>query len=344
MNDETADKAGSFDIGFMRPEDTPSLVELLRAVYGDHFPIREMYDPEHLRRQQERGEMYHVVARDASCRVIGHAALFHSSAPFYGLWESGLGMVLPEFRNLGLANAIMEASFRDLMPGLGVEEVWGETVASHIYMQKTSVLLGAYQTGIELDLMPESSFEKELGSKGRVSTVLTFKTLKSRAQTIFLPPAYEEIIRFTYAHAFDFGHTFLPADRTLAAGKESSIESSLFEDAGVGRITFLEIGSDATERVRPIEEGLRNGKAVIFQAFIKLTDPLAGTAVDLLRQSGYFLAGVLPRWFDDDGLMMQKLTHEPNFDGIKLYTDTSMKLLDYIRKDRDAVAKPSDTR
>ncbi len=41
-----------------------------RTVYGDHFPIREMYDPKYIVQQQEAGLMYRVVV-DAVEKVAG---------------------------------------------------------------------------------------------------------------------------------------------------------------------------------------------------------------------------------------------------------------------------------
>ena len=176
MHHHDEGQAKAFDIGLMGPEDSPGVVELYRATYGEAYPIKEMYDPEHLLGQQDRGEMYHIVARNREGRVAGHAALFHTSAPFAGVWELGHGMVLAEYRNLGLNNLILEYSHQELIPRLGIEQIWGEAVANHIYMQKTAVLVGACETGIALDLMPASSYEKEHSSTGRVSAVLVFKT------------------------------------------------------------------------------------------------------------------------------------------------------------------------
>ncbi len=339
MHDHVKEGVNAFDIGFMRPDDVHGVVELFRTVYGDGYPIKEMYDPAYLLGQQERGEMHHIVARSREGWVVGHIGLFQASAPFHGVWELGHGMVLPEYRNLGLNNLLFEQSLRELVPRLGIEQAWGESVANHIYMQKTSMLLGCYETGIALDLMPGSSYEKERSSQGRVSAVLTSKTFKSKAQTLFLPYVYEEIIRYIYRDAFDFGHTFLVAERVTEVKGESSVESRFFEGAGVARVTFLEIGGDTREKIGQIESEMNGRGMGVFQVYLKLTDPQVGMAVDALRASGYFLGGVLPRWFDDDGVMMQKIIHEPNFEGIKLYTDKSKRLLAFIKKEREEVTK-----
>jgi hypothetical protein len=58
-----------------------------------------------------------------------------------------------------------------------------------------------------------------------------------------------------------------------------------------------------------------------------------GQAVDVLRKRGYFLGGILPRWFDVDGMLMQKITGRPNWEGIQLFSDRAKKILELIKKD-----------
>jgi hypothetical protein len=327
MNDERAENM-SFHVGIMEPKDAPGLVELFRAVYGDNYPIREMYDPEYLLAHQERRAMYHIIARDPKGKVAGHLALFHASAPFAGIWELGHGMVLPECRNLNLNRTMAEYAHLKLVPELGIEQVWGEAVTNHIYMQKTILHLGA------------GGYEKERDVAGRVSAVLTFTTLKAKAQRLFLPGVYDEVIRQIYRSApVDFGHTYLEADGSARAEGPSSLRSNLVEAAGVCRVVLLRIGADIRERMAQTEQEMIEQGAVVFQVFVRLTDPLAGVAVEALRARGYFFGGVLPRWFDDDGVLLQKVVEEPNFKGIQLYSEVAARLLEFIRADRDEASR-----
>ncbi len=39
-------------------------------------------------------------------------------------------------------------------------------------------------------------------------------------------------------------------------------------------------------------------------AWLNLAEPWVGDAAAILREKGYFWGGVLPRWFDTDGLLM----------------------------------------
>jgi hypothetical protein len=56
-------------------------------------------------------------------------------------------------------------------------------------------------------------------------------------------------------------------------------------------------------------------------------------AVDILRSKGYFFGGVFPRWFDEDGLLMQRLVCEPYFDAIQLYSDEAKEILSIVKED-----------
>ena len=52
-----------------------------------------------------------------------------------------------------------------------------------------------------------------------------------------------------------------------------------------------------------------------------------------LRKAGYSLGGLLPAWFVDDGLLMQKHFVDPDFDGMKIHSERGRNLVDMIRGD-----------
>jgi hypothetical protein len=41
----------------------------------------------------------------------------------------------------------------------------------------------------------------------------------------------------------------------------------------------------------------------------------------------------LPRGFDVDGMLMQKITGRPNWEGIQIFFDRAKKILELIKKD-----------
>ncbi|PKN34683.1 MAG: hypothetical protein CVU61_07800 [Deltaproteobacteria bacterium HGW-Deltaproteobacteria-19] len=327
----------SFEIRLMQPEDADGTVALYRATYGDAYPIREIYDPQALLRQQETGAMYHVVCMTKDGLVAGHWGLYRTSAPFPSLYEAGHGMVLPEFRNRGLNDRIARYTLETLIPRLGIPAVWGEAVANHLFMQKTCAVAGYSETGIELDLMPAASYEKEKSASGRVGAVLMFRLYQTRGQTIRLPDPYAGILRELHREAHDAPHVYRNALPYAPPEGPSEVQSVAFEGANLARLTIREIGSDLSQILRGKEADLTGDGATVFQVYLRLTDPAVGFAVRTLRELGYFFGGVLPRWFDDDGLMMQKTLHEPNVPGLRLHSDKAKMILDFILRDRAEV-------
>jgi hypothetical protein len=65
--------------------------------------------------------------------------------------------------------------------------------------------------------------------------------------------------------------------------------------------------------------------------------------VNLLNRHGYFIGGILPRWFDQDGLLMQKLFCPPYFDEIQLHSDQTKKILSAVQEDWRRVTRESSS-
>ncbi len=117
---------------------------------------------------------------------------------------------------------------------------------------------------------------------------------------------------------------------------ESSINIKFFAPAGVGRFAIASLGADFESRIADIENAASGKGMKVLQIFINLDNPASGKGVDILREHGYFLGGYLPRWFDSDGLLMQKLLVSPDFNSINLYTEKARELLRYVIRDWEA--------
>ncbi len=318
----------------MLPEDAPGVVELYRSVYGDEYPIKAVYDVNSIIEQQQKGDMIRIIAVTGEGRVIGQVAVYRSCVSNPALYEEGQGIVVLECRNQGILDRCMQYGHEEVYPQM-MEQIWGEAVCNHIYTQKAGVRLGYYETGIELDLMPAASYQKEQSSQGRVASLLVFKTFKIAPQTVYLPKIYEDSLRYIYS-VYDFGHSFLEAGEPLPPAPTRG-QTEIYAGAGVARFTISELGNDLEDYLLQAEKEAAAQNCCVLQVFINLASPANGAAIDILRGHRYFLGGVLPRWFDSDGLMMQKLLHEPNMAGIHLYPERAKKILAIIEADRNSV-------
>lgn len=323
---------GDFGVDVFRPEDAEGIVMLFQAVYGEHYPIRLFYDPQALTAANAEGRYYSFVARLPSGKVIG-VTHFYRSAPCKSLYEWGVGLVLKEYRNTGVNIRIVDFMHNDFVPSNPqMEELFGESVCNHTHLQKASFLMGYVDTALEVALMPAAAYAKEKSAAGRVATLDCFRCCVPKPHHIFLPPVYENMLRRIYGR-LDDKRDMAVADGTFPAGKPTVAELTIFDFAQVARIAVSASGVDFADCLSDLENKALKQKAVVFQVFLNLTEPWVGEAVDQLRGRGYFFGGALPRWFDGDGLLMQKLDCSPDFEGIVLLSDFSKELLAFIQMD-----------
>jgi hypothetical protein len=330
-------KEGSpaWEIDVFRPEDAAGVAELYRQVYGENYPVRDVYDPQKLIGQSLTGEAYRVVARGGAGEVLGHIAFYRSSPPNRNMYELGQMMVRQDCRVGDMAGQLFAFSLAEVPKRHNLEQVWGEAVCNHLVTQQMAADCGFLPAALEVGLMPAgafaAAFAQTLGT-GRVATLALFRAFRARPQTLFLPPVYEDALRSIY-EPFGFGHTFAALGRELPADTATGGRTDFFAPAGVARITLSAAGRDFASYMEEAERQAAAGGAVVIQIFFPLTWPWAGAAADILRRQGYFLGGALPRWFDDDGLLMQKMLIDPDFDGIHLFRKQAKKILDLVKQD-----------
>ncbi len=320
-----------YHIDLFKTEDAAGVVELFRDVYGEDYPIKIFYDPEALMEANRKGTYYCVVARQETGRVIGVTNLYRS-APNADLYEWGVGLTLKEMRGSGVFNRIGDYLADVAIPSLGMGVVFGESVCNHLHSQKMVEKQSFTETALEVALMPAQIYTNEPDVKGRVAAVLQFRTYKTRPHKVFLPAPYEEELRFMYAELDDrreFGTTC----GSLPSGTSCKTSLEIFDFAGTARMAFHEVGSDFEAKSLDLENQARDRNAVVFQAWLPLNQSWVGSAVEILRSRDYFLGGPLIQWFGDDGLLMQKVECDPDFDKIMLYSDRARKILDLVQED-----------
>ena len=320
------------EIDIFRPQYADGIVRCFQAVYGEGYPIKAFYDPQALEREFKEGNLYPVVAIKDGRDIIGVMAIYRSSAVNKNLYEAGAGVVLSEYRGYNTSNMLYGYICERLTKITGIEEMFGEAVCNHTKIQRVVLHYGNVETGIEIDLMPAEAYIKEKSSAGRVSVSIHFMCLKDKPQKIYVPNVYEEEFAFLYedkkrSRVFVVSEEMAPSDSVTQGSFE------YYDMAQVGRIMVLSTGEDLESFIDNYENDILSRGALISQVFLRLDNPSVGQAVDILRGRGYFLAGILPRWFDIDGMFMQKVYREPNWDGINLYSSRAERILEMLKKD-----------
>ncbi len=332
--------AEEYQIDQFRPSDAAGIVALYRNIYGDEYPVKSVYDPEAIIRQTETGETYRAVARNTAGEVVGHFALYRSSPPNPELYECGQMLLRHDSRLSDAAFRLFAFSMETLPRIYNIRLTWGEAVCNHLMTQQMSREFGSMETGIEVGLMPGEAFAKALSEIStdteRISALLMFRSTVPRSQTLYLPAVYDETLRFIYAPWNDTT-TFLPSTAPLPAGVKTQGSIQTFGSGGVARIQFEKLGEDFEICLARLVSQASVAGALVTQVFFRLTEPSCGAAVRILRRRGFFFGGALPRWFGEDGMLMQQLVKPPDFDKIFLASKRARELKRIIQQDWESV-------
>ncbi len=149
-----------YRVDLFRPEYAEGIVRLFETVYGNNYPIRIYQDPESLTQANDTGECHSVVALTSDGQIVGVHNLVRS-APHSSTYEWAAGLVLKEYRSMGITQRIVKYLMSELVPRLGIEEVFGEPACNHLHIQKMSAGMDFVETALELSLMPESAYSRE---------------------------------------------------------------------------------------------------------------------------------------------------------------------------------------
>lgn len=320
-----------YKVGIFEPNDAQGITDLFKAVYGDSYPVDIFYSPSRLVKANEDGDYISLVARLDNGKVIAVEHLFRS-APNRKLYEAGAGVTSKECRGLGIGRELMRFMIEEAVPKLGIEALFGEAVCNHIHMQKMVARFQCFDSAIEIALMPSEAYVAEKSAKGRVAALLQFRTYKKWPHEVYLPTSYRRELEFIY-EALDDKRDFRTSEMDLPTDKKCITHQEIFDFARVSRMAFRDLGGDFETLLEKMEEEARQKGVIVFQVWLPLGAPSVNRAVEICRGKRYFFGGLLMRWFGKDGLLMQKLECEPDFEEIQLHSDRARNILDMVRND-----------
>ncbi len=315
-----------------KPEYAVGVTKCFKQVYGDGYPIDTYIEPEKLIEENKAKRVISIIARTINGEVIGHGALFNSNPCNLNIYESGSGVVIKEYRNTAkLFSRMVELSV-DIALNEGIHGIYGESVCNHPFSQKMAYNLKWITTALEVDLMPASAYAKEASAKGRVSVFWCFRVLVPKPHTVYIPKVYKDFFQLIYERVDDKRDIKI-SNKPIPTGNETNIDTYYFDFAKVLRMAVKETGKDLAKKLKLIEKEARDRGIVCFQVWLNLGKPYIGEAIDILRKNGYFLGGLLTRWFDTDGILMQKLITKPCWDDIVIAFEHDKVIVDSAYND-----------
>jgi phenylalanine ammonia-lyase len=314
---------------------------LFFEVFGGSFPFETYYIPERLLEENRLGLVHSAVARTAGGEIVGYGSLFRSSAPHHGVYEIGSHVVHPAYRGTQVPLALQKFIRDALIPRHGVEVFFSEAPCHQVVTQKFAAMSGLLETALEIGLMPASAYTATEHPDDRVSTLLLFGRTRGDRRRLHVPAVYQDAVDYLLQDA-RLDRLVLPGDDQPPVGIATRVSTEYFAFAQVARMHVLTLGPDFERALTGFESqalapdsraGTGTSGARVLQVFVNLGELWCGKAVTALREQGYFLGGLLPGWFETDGLLMQKVLDMPALDSIKLYSQRAHRILDLILRD-----------
>lgn len=321
-----------WEIDLFRTEDAEGVVRLFRSVYGAGYPVKTYVETQRLIEENAARRIISSVARTARGDIVGHNALFNSAA-HPGTYESGAGAVHAAYRGgKGIFTRMVDHGLEVAATLDSINAVFCEPVCNHVFSQKLTEKAGFVLRALEVDLMPAAAYTKEASAAGRVAAFLTFRTFHPRPHAVYLPAAYRDVLAFLYEGLDDQREPRL-SEADIGPGTLSDIRPEVFDFAGVARVAVHQVGEDFAPKLAQLETQVQTQAIQVIQVWLDLACPWVGRAVEILRGRGFFLGGILPRWFDSDGMLMQKILKRPDWEGICLHGERAAQILKRVRQD-----------
>jgi len=312
---------------------------VFRALYGEDFPVKDVYQPDVLWREIQAEKLTAALALTAEGHPAGYISFF-KSAPNFRLWEAGNMLVDPVYAQSDVALELARYYFDPTMCRMSDSDgIFSEAVCCHYFTQVSAIKSGFVDCALELDQLDGTSFKDGKSNKAgmaRVSCVLNFLEVSDPVESVYFPARYNEYLRRLAAPLRP--RTFQVSTAALPTKGDTIRVDKYYDFAKTWKVAVSSIGGDwATVVAELLTEAVRR-QVISLQVVLNTSCPSIGEATEMLRRNGFFFGGLAPRWFGTDGVLMQQLFGgEPDYEETKLYSQTAKELMAFIRADRETV-------
>ncbi|MAV76066.1 MAG: hypothetical protein CBD32_03265 [Actinobacteria bacterium TMED172] len=309
----------------------------IRRVYGESYPIQEMYDAKYISKSLADGSLYIATARDSLGNIIGTSGALIERVD--DLTADAIAtMVDSNYRGRKIMTKLGEKLY-EVYEKLGMVGTHLYALAFHDIVQRQSLAAGAVATGI----LP-AWFDKQVNVTGydypnvRRGAVCLYLPIKDAPQReIYLPSVYSETISSIYKQ--------LLLSRIL---NSSPIEpqlphKSLFKSHEQNsncqiRLIIEVIGEDINFLIDEYRRFVSEGKFEVLYLELPLKDIGIDLAINEARELGLFYGNLLIERSETDFLRMQYYSSEvASSSSMALYGEEILSLRGFIESDQKRI-------
>jgi serine/threonine-protein kinase RsbW len=313
-------------------------VRCLRRCYGDTYLHRDFYDREAIRSLLRRGLLHSGIAVDESGEVVAHLGMLLGRVGDRTA-DMVLGIVDPRYRGQQLilrTGAVVAPEFERL----GLIGLYQYATTAHETSQKLTLATRSVETGMLLGFLPEATTSMQTASAPppwRQPAIMLYLPLAAAPRrTAHVPRCYREVVSDIYAR--------VGLERRLAdecsdlPRRPARLRSVIDAPRGRIRIVVEAIGEGLVPEVARRLRGPAASSMQIAQVDLPLSDPATPSAVEALRELGFFFGGVLPEFSEGDVLRLQSVRSQAvDLTSVALVSEVGSRLLDFVLADRAQV-------
>jgi hypothetical protein len=322
-----------YTIRRLTPADADGVVVCVRAIYGDSYVHKDLYNPAAIVRQNETGDIVSVVALVPGGQIVGHYAIVEPQPQ--GIAETGEAMVLPEHRHHELMDR-MRVVLESEAKRLGLIGLFGDVVTNHVYSQKVVERFGEWPCAVQLGSLPRTFHNWAEPLTQRLSTLLYFKYLRGPAEVdVHLPEQHREIAQAIYQR---LGVTMnvLPQSTPLAGTTQQTIDYRA--DLQCGTIRVRTMGADFDTVLQKTRDQMRGQGAEVVYLELPLAQSGVRAACDSAESLGFFFSGIGPSFAPDgDALLLQWVANDLDITQLRIDQECARELVRYVQTERDRI-------
>lgn len=278
-----------------RPGDEEGMIACIRDEYQDTYFRTNLYDPEYLRKEAISGHSLFLIAQTETGEIAGMMLLKKFAAE--EICEIASQIFQKKYRGFGLAMPFFKYGMEILLKG-EYSAAYCKPVLFHDTTQKLLYRLGMRATGFLLNSfdMEQIIHSYRNGRNTKHSMGIQVLAVNRReAGTVYIPDEHQSFCRSIYE---SLGVTYfmpeeggwekeLPISFSDLSYVQDEVQSSM-------EIRVNCVGMDLPERIEKLHEKypLRGRQTV--NLFLNISEAGAVWAYDILKDMGYFFAGLKP--------------------------------------------------
>jgi hypothetical protein len=325
----------SYAIRRMSPDEAVQISQLVYRAYGGTYFNRDVYYPERVAAQNERGVVLSFVAQGQDARLVGHYALeLNQEGP---VGEGGQAVVDPAHRGRGLLLQMKDAAMQAARQ-LDLIGLYADAVTVHTMTQKSNVDHAAHLCCVDLGIAPRDEQFRGIAEQQpqRVTCLLYFHWLQPpQPRTVHVPSRHSDIVQRIYDN--------LQCPVTLATGAAPTGHGTLSVEISAGArrasVRAEQLGKDSVASIRHTHRELiehDHAEAVFVE--LPLQDPATPQVSQALEEHGFAFAGVAPHFSPRGDLLRLVYLTEPLARApILTYEDFAASLVDYVLAEQTRV-------